>query len=52
MFSSLYFWYGLVQSEVQKYWVPGCLEHYVLFSGASYLRVLSMELALCHPSGI
>ena len=33
MFSSLYFWYGLVQSEVQKYWAPGCLEDYVLFSG-------------------
>jgi len=34
VFSSLYFWHGLVQAEVQKYWAPGCLEEYVLFSDA------------------
>jgi hypothetical protein len=39
VFSSLYFWYGLVQSEVQKYWAPGCLKDYVLFSGIMAMRL-------------
>jgi len=40
-----------IKPGVNKSWAPVCPSYWILFSGASYLYVLSMVLPSCYVSG-